>query len=55
MADRYMKQAFEADDLPSVLWVVQLDPRGASSVIHRCKQARPTEKGWVRWGWVRGG
>ncbi len=38
MADRFMYQAFEAEGLPSVLWVVVLDPRGASSVVHRCKQ-----------------
>ncbi len=35
-----MYQAFEAEGLPSVLWVVQLDPRGASSVVHRCKQVQ---------------
>ncbi len=37
MADRFMYAAFE-EGLPSVLWVVQLDPRGASSLAHRCKQ-----------------
>ena len=41
MAERFLYQAFEADGLPSVLWVVQLDPRGASSIVHRCKQAHP--------------
>ena len=40
VADRFMYQAFE-EGLPSVLWVVQLDPRGATSIAHRCKQARP--------------
>jgi hypothetical protein len=39
VADRFMYKAFEAAGLPSVLWVVQLDPRGASSIAHRCKQA----------------
>ncbi len=41
VAERFVYQAFEADELPSVLWVIQLDPRGATSVVHRCKQARP--------------
>jgi hypothetical protein len=39
VADRFLYQAFE-EGLPSVLWVIQLDPRGASSLVHRCKQAR---------------
>jgi hypothetical protein len=41
VAERFVYQAFENDGLPSVLWVVQLDPRGATSVVYRCKQARP--------------
>jgi hypothetical protein len=35
-----MYEAFEAEGLPSVLWIVQLDPRGESSIVHHCKQAR---------------
>ena len=36
-----MYRAFIANNtLPSVLWIVHLDPRGASSIIYRCKQAR---------------
>ena len=44
VAARFGYRAFE-EGLPAVLWVVQLDPRGASDVVHRCKQARgdPTE------------
>ena len=39
VAARFGYRAFE-EGLPSVLWVIQLDPRGASDVVHRCKQAR---------------
>jgi hypothetical protein len=57
VADRFMYHAFEKDGHSSVLWVVLLDPRGASSVVHRCKQARilaifpcPARGGRVRKG-----
>ncbi len=53
MADRFMYQAFEAEGLPSVLWVVELDPRGASSVVHRCKQVGGGGRAGVGWGWAR--
>jgi hypothetical protein len=42
VADRFLYQAFE-EGLPSVLWVIQLDPRGASNIVYRCKQARTRE------------
>ena len=47
VADRFMYQAFEADGLPSALWVIHLDPRGASSVVRRCKQAGTCARGGV--------
>ena len=43
VADRFLYQAFE-EGLPAALWVVQLDSRGASSLVHRCKQARPSPR-----------
>ena len=52
VADRFMYQAFEADGLPSVLWVIELKPHGASSVVRRCKQAVPAREGLVCVWWV---
>ncbi len=54
MADRFLYKAFE-EKLPSVLWVVQLDPRGASSLVHRCKQARTHPHPQCEWGGAGGG
>jgi hypothetical protein len=37
-----MHQAFE-DDVPCVLWIIKLDPRGKSELAYRCKQVNYLE------------
>ncbi len=52
VAMRFVYKAFE-EGVPPVLWIVELDPRGETDVVHRCKQAGE-EQGRVWCGGTQG-
>ena len=41
MTGRFLYAAFDAG-VPPVQWVIRLDPRGAKSIVYRCKQVHPS-------------
>jgi len=44
VAERFLLQSFEGDpDLPCVLWIIHLDPRGEANPVYRCKQVNFVE------------
>jgi hypothetical protein len=46
VAMRFVYKAFE-EGVPPVLWIVELDPRGETDVVHHCKQAGEEQgRGW---------
>jgi hypothetical protein len=39
VADNFLYRAFETGK-GCVLWIIEVDPRGAKELVYRCKQAR---------------